>query len=273
MPSAFGVLAASALLLSGAVPLQSQLRPYEPFDWGTLDPSGTLTVSLGTAVLWNQRASLAGTDGRLAELGTLQAFLTTGRVVLEAGGTLYRVFREDAAFADPTGGAEGHPLGTRRDAGDYRVSTTVLVAGRNRSVTAVLRFGSRLPTTDNRVGLERDALDFFALAGGKVDRGPFRATLELGVGIHGTRLQSFEQSDVLVYIFGLTTRNGPVIPTVLLLGHADALDRTIRGNEKLSEARLRVRSSGRTWVQVEAIRGLADASPDYGVTLAVGRKH
>jgi hypothetical protein len=257
--------------LTAAVrPAFAQLRPYEPFDWSVLEGSNTVSGLIGAASLWGQRASLAGTDGHLTEFGAFQVFARTGRVVLEAGGTLLRVFEEQAAFAPPTGGAVDHELGTRRDAGDYRVSTTVVLFEIRSQGAAIVRFGSRLPTTDNRVGLERDAFDFFALLGGRLDSSWFRATAELGIGIHGTRLPEFEQSDVLVYILGLAPRFGAVRPTLLLLGQADALDFPIRGNEKLSEARLRVRGGDRVWVQVEGIKGLTEASPTYGVSLALG---
>ena len=262
----------TSAVLSLAYPsvVTGQLRPYEPFDWDLLESSRAVSGSFGAASLWSQRASLAGTDGHLTELGAFEVFARTGRVVLEVGGTMFRVFEEQDAFAAPTGGAEHLPLGTRRDAGDYRVSTTLLLSDQESASTAILRFGSRLPTTDNRVGLERDALDFFALVGGRLDRGLLRATAELGVGIHGTRLPDFEQSDVLIYILGLSSRSGQIRPTLLLLGHADALEHSIRGNEKLSEIRLRLRGGGRTWIQLEGIKGLTQTSPKFGVSLAIG---
>ena len=265
MSRLFPTFAGLLLLLATARPANAQLRPYEPFDWDLLESSHSLSGSLGTASLWDQRASLAGTDGDLTELGAFQLFARTGRVVLEAGGTLFRVFNERAVFAAPTGGAERHALGTRRDAGDYRVSTTVVLVQPSGPGTAVVRFGSRLPTTDNRVGLERDAIDFFALLGGRI-----RTTAELGIGIHGTRLDDFEQSDVFIYLLGLSAPDLRVRPTLLLLGHADALDFPIRGNEKLSETRLRLRAGDHLWVQLEGIKGLTKASPAFGVSLAVG---
>jgi hypothetical protein len=127
-----------------------------------------------------------------------------------------------------------------------------------------------LPTTDNRVGLERDAIDFFTTLGGRLDFGPVRATTELGLGIHGTRLDDFEQADVLIYIATLSARTLMLSPTFLLLGQVDALDWAIRGNEQLSEARLRLRSGGKVWLQAETIKGLERFSPGIGLSLSIG---
>src|SRR5690606_8840158 len=106
----------------------------------------------------------------------------------------------------------------------------------------------------------------YATVGGRLDRGPLRASAELGVGIHGTRRSSYEQSDVLVYLLGLAATRVPGEPTLLLLGHADGLKgRTVRGNEELAELRLRLRSPGRTWVRAELVRGLMEFSPGWGL--------
>lgn len=247
-----------------------QLRPYDPFEWSLLDGPEDVIVTFGTAVLWDQRASLAGTRGTLGEFGAFRATLRTGRAMIEAGGTLYRILWEKEAFAPATGGAEERPLDDRRDAGDYRIATTLLLFDPDAPATAIVRFGTRLPTTDNVVGLERDAIDFFATIGGRYDFASIRATAELGLGIHGTRLADFEQSDVLLYILGLTARSFPLQPTLLLLGQADGISRSIRGNEHLSEVRLRLRSTGPIWLQAEIIRGLETFSPAFGIALSAG---
>src|SRR5690606_16136964 len=146
----------------------------------------------------DQRASLAGVEGPLLELGRLHASVRTGRVVLSADGVLRRRLHVDDDFAEPDGGALPAVDGVLHDTGDFIVSTAVRLPPEDAPALAVRRFGTRLPTTDNRVGLERDATDFYATVGGRLDRGPLRASAELGVGIHGTRRSSYEQSDVLV---------------------------------------------------------------------------
>jgi hypothetical protein len=262
------LIAATAWL--AAAPLAAQLRPYGPVDWAVFDGSPRMAASIGSAILWNQRASLAGTQGRLVEFGTVRAAVRTGRVVVETAGTIFRTFREDSTFAPATGGAENRPLGRRSDVGDYTVATTILLSDPARPAAAILRFGSRLPTTDNRVGLERDAIDFFATVGGRLDFASIRATTELGLGIHGTRLEDFEQADVLIYSASITARSVPLKPAILLLGQVDALDWSIRGNEQLSEARFVLRSSGNVWLQAEAIKGFERFSPGMGISVSVG---
>src|SRR5262245_54555033 len=146
------------------VPLSAQLRPLEPLPWDVLGQPATLHVSARSGWFDAQRASLAGTVGRLIELGEVRAVVRAGRVLLEFAGTPQRIFEDDSVFAAPAGGAEAPPVNRRRhDSGDYRVSTVIPLF--DRRVQAVLRFGTRLPTTDNRIGLDRDQTDFFALVG------------------------------------------------------------------------------------------------------------
>jgi len=254
-----------------ASPAAAQLRPYEPFEWGIFDESSaTLGGSVGSVVLWDQRASLAGTQGRLAEIGKYHGFLRSGRIALEIGGAAYRVLHETEPFADPTGGAEGAELGVRTDHGDHLVTTSVLLSNPANAAAAVLRFGSRLPTTDNTVGLDRDALDFYALMGGRFDRGGIRAAAEVGLGIHGTRLSDFEQSDIFIYLLSLTASTPRVRPSLLVLGQTDAVAWPIRGNEELAEVRVRLRTGEEMWLQVEAIKGLTPFSPGLGFSFAIG---
>ncbi len=253
-----------------AAPLPAQLRPYDPVEWPIFDGSDSFAASIGSAVLWDQRASLAGTEGRLVEFGTVRSTIRTGRVLVEVAGTIFRTLRENSSFAPAVGGTVDNHLGHRSDVGDFKVATTILLSDPTRPAAAIVRFGSRLPTTDNEVGLERDAIDFFATLGGRLDTGPIRATTEIGLGIHGTRLDDFEQTDVLIYMASIAARNFPLYPTLLLLGQVDGLAWTIRGNEELSEARLRLRSSGDIWLQAEVIKGLAPFSPGMGISLSVG---
>ena len=268
-------LAAAGLLVAihalAISPARAQLRPYDPIDWAIYDEGRSLSASVGTSTLWDQRASLAGTEGRLHELGMFQASTRVGRIDLEAAGTIYRILIEERSFAPPVPSTDPKALGRRGDHGDYRLSTTVMLTPAAGPAAAVLRFGTRIPTTDNRVGLERDQTDFFALLGGRVDHGALRASLELGVGIHGTREPDFEQSDVLVYATTLTFRSGAIQPSLVLLGHSHGTsDRVIRGNEDLSEVRLQVRAGRNRWVQLQATRGLTPFSPAAGLTITAG---
>jgi hypothetical protein len=261
------------LLASLALPdaVSAQLRPYDPFDWEIFDAGRDYLLAGGGFLLLDQRASLAGTEGKLLEIGSFQALSRFGPVVLDAGGTLYRVLHEDRRFTSPAPDTHDHELGRRRDSGDYRIGTTLLLTPALRPEALALRFGTRLPTTDNRVGLERDQTDFFAMLAGRLDRGLLRATAEVGVGIHGTRESGFEQSDVLVFSTGVSRKDGRIRPGLWLVGHADGLrDRAIRGNEELAELRFQLRAGGSTWLQLQMIRGLTEYSPGLGLGIAVG---
>ena len=79
------------------------------------------------------------------------------------------------------------------------MSTSVLLTPPEWRAQAALRFGTRLPTSDNAVGLDRDRTDFFALAGGRLRGERLSVAGEAGVGIFGTRSEHHEQSDALVY--------------------------------------------------------------------------
>jgi hypothetical protein len=264
-------LVVAVLLLAAPSAAVGQLRPYDPAEWEMFDGNPSIGGRVGGSYYSRQRASLAGTTGNLFEIGLFTAAARTGRVVIGAGGTVLRRFEEESRFADPAGDAVVDADGTRSDAGDYRIATSIALSPLYRPLLAILRFGTRLPTTDNRIGLERDQTDFFAFLGGRLDEGPFRATAETGVGIHGTRRSNYEQSDVLVYLITAGLPRTPLRPTIELVGHADGLrGRNIRGNEELTELRLHMQYGGAFWIRTDAIVGLTAFSPDWGVGISIG---
>lgn len=270
------VLTILALLAQGArgTPAAAQLRPLPPSQWEILDSATVVSARMGVGVLQGQRASLAGTEGRLLELGEFAVAWRAGRIAVEGAGTLLRVFHEADTFASPYGGAEAREGGRRSDTGDYRISTLVLLTDPNRPLATVLRFGTRLPTTDNRVGLERDQTDFYALLGGRAQSTAVRVTGEVGVGINGTREAGYEQSDVLAYAFTAVVRRGWIAPTVALVGHMDGrVGRSTRGNEELAEVRVGMRAGGRLRVEVELVRGVVPFSPAFGLLVRVAAFH
>ncbi len=251
-------------------PVTGQLRPYEPLDWSLFEAERSYSVSVGGAVLADQKASLAGTEGTLIDVGRFQVAVRSGRVALVGSGTIHRILLENQSFADPVVGTNRHPVGRRSDSGDYSIATTFILLPAGERVSGLpslaLRFGTRLPTTDNRVGIERDQTDFFALVAGRRELRRVHLFAETGLGIHGTRDLELEQSDVIVFIAGATLTHSTLEPTLLLTGHADGImDGAIRGNEELAEVRLRVRSTGWREVQVEVIRGLGWFSPTWGL--------
>ena len=188
------ITSAFFLLLSAASApaLNAQLRPLEPSQWRLYEGNTTVRAEFGGSKLWNQRASLAGEDGDLWEAGNFSLAWRTGRVILEAAGTAQRYFRETARFDAPYPDVEPSTNGRRHDSGDYRVSTTVRLTPASFPFDGLVRFGTRLPTTDNTTGLDRDAVDFFATVGGSHARGRVAVAAEAGLGIHSTREPRFE---------------------------------------------------------------------------------
>ena len=262
-----GVLTALSLPTAAA----AQLRPLEPLPQSVFEQGSGLSVRTGLGFYQGQRASLAGTEGRLLEVGDFQATWRSGRFAIEIGGTVLRLFDDDSMFATPYGGARPEAGPSRRDAGDYRIATAVHLTPLDRDAGLVLRFGTRLPTTDNEVGLERDRTDFFALVGGHLRRGGFRAAAETGVSINGTRDTRLEQADVMAYSLSTAYQHGWLTPSLALVGQKDYFSGwSMRGNEELAELRAGVRAGRRYWVQAEWVHGLAEFSPRSGLRLGAG---
>ncbi len=236
----------------------------------------------GVGVYEDQRASLAGVRGRLVEVGRVRLLWRMDRVAFEASGVVWRRLERPRAFAEPVGDGGGAaagrgggdrggtgdgPLG---DVGDFLLATIVTLAG-DGDERVFLRFGTRLPTTDDRVGLERDRTDFFALVGGQLVRGVLAVTAESGLGIHGARGSVYDQVDVWLYSATVEYQKGALTSSVAIVGQADGLSGPpVRGNEDLREVRLGARIGGGRWLRVVAVRGLADFSPRLGVELALG---
>jgi hypothetical protein len=249
----------------------AQLRPLEPVQWRLFDGRESIAVELGAARLLDQRASLAGTSGDLWEAGNFSLAWRTGRVVLEAAGTAQRYFRETGTFDAPYPDVEPSDDGRRHDSGDYRVSTTVRFTPDRFPVAGLVRFGTRLPTTDNTTGLDRDAMDFFATIGTTTSRGALWLGGEAGVGIHSTREQRFEQDDLLLYSFRAEFRSSLVTPSFAVLGQKHGTTHSaIRGLENLGEMRAGLRVGRSMWVRAEYVRGYETFSPSSGAILTAG---
>lgn len=267
--SAFATAVLAVLVLPA--PTQAQLRPLDPLEWRLFDADGPARVELGAGVLDGQRASLAGVRGRLWEVGVVHISWRTGRVLLEASGTALRFFEDEVSLDAPVGGATASGGELRRDAGDWEVTTAVRLTPIDAAVDLALRVGTRLPTTDNGVGLERDEIDFFALIGGRWRVGPLSLSGESGLGIHGTRDPAFEQSDLWLYDVALAYQDGWLVPRVALIGQMDGLNGWApRGTEELRELRVSLRAGRTRWIQASFVHGLAEFSPAAGLLISAG---
>ncbi|MDB4951295.1 MAG: hypothetical protein JWM27_3944 [Gemmatimonadetes bacterium] len=263
---------AAWLALGVPAAARAQLRPVEPVEWRVFTSGRALEAEIGGSVLRGQRASLAGTQGDLVEAGTFRVAWRTGRVALEGAGTLQRFFHDRSRFAPVDVLGDVSATGPRRhDSGDYRIQTVVrLTPDAWRSVGA-LRFGTRLPTTDNTMGLDRDATDFFVTVGGRTTSGALAFTGDAGLGIFGTREPRFEQDDLLLYSAGVSYESNALIPSITFVGQKHGSGhREIRGNEDLGEVRVGLRTGTRRWMRVEAVHGYERTSPRTGLIATAG---
>lgn len=279
-------VAAAAFLAAGALALppalHAQLRPLDPVDLSGLGRSGW-TVVTGVGGLAGQKASLAGVNGDLLELANMRVAWSLDRVVLELSGTLLRIYDDRETYVDPVGDARPSDGTLRVDAGDLRVSTLVRLDGSDDDTPVALRFGTRLPTTDNRVGLGRDQTDFFATLAARDRWGAWWVAGELGMGINGTRDTGHEQIDPILFAVSAERSEGRWRPVLEATGqHDPRRNRDRRGNENIGEVRVgtRVSLSGsradaaggaeRPWLSVLFVRGWTSTSPDYGLLVRLG---
>jgi hypothetical protein len=249
----------------------AQLRPLEQVDWRLVNGEASFSASIGVSRLFDQRASLAGTSGDLWEAGMFAIGWRTGRVVLEAAGTAQRFFREEERFAEPFPDVEPTDDGHRHDSGDYRISTSLRLTPESWPMTGAVRFGTRLPTTDNTTGLDRDAVDFFATVGASTTVSFLAFSGEAGLGINTTREPRFEQEDVLLYSIKAELRGFVIVPSAEVIGQRHGTTHAeIRGVEDLGELRLGLRAGSRYWVRVEGVMGYETFSPESGIILTAG---
>lgn len=249
----------------------AQLRPLEPMDWISFE-ADVGSAFIGVAGFRDHPASLLGSEGRLLELGLVGASFRSGRIVLAFHGSVVRVFKPFESFADPLPQVVPDDGTRRSDSGDYRVSTSVRLTSLNSPWNAALRFGARLPTTDDRIGLERDRTDFFTTFAGRHRRGQLSFEAEVGFAINGVATTQFDQTDPILYGGGVVYRWPGAEAALRLAGHYDTrTNGPPRGNEHLSELNASVRTMGDTWIQTEIVRGLAEFSPAWGFQLRVGR--
>ena len=257
---------------TAAVPVGAQLRPLDPFSWHIFEDGVTIAADARISRYQGQRASLAGTKGDLWEVPTATVALVSGRFAIIASGTGKRFFQERQRFGPAYSGVLPSVNGRRDDSGDYTIGTAVRLTPLASPIDALLRFGTRLPTTQNENGLERDATDFFATLVGRMRRSALSVSLEAGLGIIGTRDASYEQDDLLLYDMRVDYGGGRVRPSIVVVGqaHPPTHLKERRGVEDLSEVRLGVNIGGRTWLRREGIKGFETFSPAYGLSIGVG---
>jgi hypothetical protein len=272
LPSFLAIGVYAVCLAATPSGLGGQLRPLDPMGWSTFDRQGGVFL-MGAAVHADQRISLAGAYGRLYEAGVFQATWSYDRVAIRIGGTLYRVFDGQGVYDEPVTDTRPPDGSVRKDAGDVRVSTLIWLTDPQDRVSFAFRFGTRLPTTDNKEGLGRDQADFFTTIGMRVRDGAWDLSVEGGAGVNGTRDPRHEQIDPILFAGSARYDAGAVDPFIEVTGqHDPRSDRDRRGNENIGEFRIGAQIGGRQWLRVMVARGWTSTSPDLGLTVLFGTR-
>ncbi len=255
-------------LALGALPLSAQLRPLPLVQWEEVE-SGYARCGLG--YYDGQRASLAGISGDMLQLGECTVAFSVGGAQIRVADLVYRRLSTVTRFAEPAPDVVLQNETALRDFGDVTLETVIPV-GLPGAFSGGFRFGSRIPSSDNRIGLDRDQADIhLALMAGlnTTNRG---VTAEAGVGINGVRSSRNEQQDVLIYALRGWLRTPRALLHTAMLGQRFWNHPvTQRGNENLNEFRMGARTTGTWWIELEGVRGTARHSPTYGLRLGLGR--
>ena len=248
----------------------AQLRPIEPIPWDALTADGPM-LRLGAGHYARARASLAGTQGALRELGVYTGTWTFGRVVVEVGGVVLRLFSDDSVYAPPIADARPSTGENRVDTGEHRLGTIVRLTPPSSPADLVLRFGTRLPTTDNVQGLGRDQTDFFGSFGGRARWGVIEVAGEAGIAILSTRLDRPEQVDALLYAARMGWWHHRFSLWVGAVGQHDTRRAPeLRGLEDLAEGRLVGELGRERRIRITLVRGWTRESVGLGVVVEGG---
>ena len=247
-----------------------QLRPIEPIPWDALASDGPM-LRLGAGYHARARASLAGTQGALREIGVYTGTWTFGRVAIEVGGVVLRLFSDDSVYAPPIADARPATGKRRVDTGEHRVGAIVRLTRASSPADLVLRFGTRLPTTDNVQGLGRDQTDFFGSLGGRARWGFIEVAGEAGIAILSTRLSHPEQVDALLYAARIGwSRDRFRIWAGAVGQHDTRRAAELRGIEDLAEARLVGELGDQRRIRITLVRGWTRESVGLGVVVEGG---
>jgi surfeit locus 1 family protein len=258
------------LFLATSGNAHAQLRPHDPLDWRIFDGDVDLIASVGAGMLRDQPAPLAGSVGRLLELGTYNLIVRSGRLAVEFNGTAVWRLQEDSQREQPADFVRPAPDGIRQDAGPAHAGALMLISPSAWPVDVMLRFGATIPTTGFPSGLDRDRTDFFAFAGARYARGAFTIATEQGLGINGTAFGRNPQSDMWTYSLTGAWSFNALRASAGVVGQQDGHRGRIRGNEDQREMRVGLQAGRRQWLAAELIHGLTRYSPGTGVRISAG---
>lgn len=275
----FAVALAITSELCGPAAAAAQLRPLDPVEWRAFDPGAGAIGGVGGGLLAGQRASIGGLRGRLLEApAMILAWAAStpspdrqARVVLRAIVHPLRVLSVDSVVSTPLAGTTELDGRSARDAGDNALETLVRLTSDGPGHTGrilALRYGVRLPTHNDRRGLDRHRTDFYGSVAGGSSMGGWRLSGEAGLGVFGTRQAAAPHALPFLYSIAARRRFGVLEPSVSVVGQASRNGQ--RGNEDLSELRAGVRAGRSGWVEATFVRGLARHSPAAGLLVFIG---
>jgi hypothetical protein len=245
------------LALSGAASAQTSNRPLVTEVWDCLEP-GQLRVEFGAEYLETPSVAYRFPEGSLLRAPVLG--FTVGaaeRVELQAEGVLHE-------WADPEEGDEVD------DYGDFFLWMKWAFFKAKRAPSLGLRWGVKLPNSDDRTGLGKDRTDFFAhfIATKHFRRVSLHANAGLGI------LERVEgeaaQDDVILYgaaaVFGLDGK-GRWFLSAEAAGHSGTGETPPNGTGRLALER-----RAKKWsADIGGFAGLTDESPDWGVSAGATR--
>lgn len=247
----------------------AQLRPMEAVPWR----NGPETmVMAGASAYGSARAPMAGVEGTLYEAAVVQLSAAFGRAAVRVQAARH-VLDPARRYAPPARTTEDRGLERLSDFSDVTLETLLYFSTPD-WLMAGMRLGSRVPSSDNEVGLDRDQADVYGtlMLGGGGEA--VWIETEAGVGVHGSRgTQRLEQQDPLLYSAFLRAHRGPITARIGLIGHVFwTNDWSTRGNENMGEWRAGLRVGHHTFLDAAAVAGLTRTSPDWGLRLRVGRR-
>lgn len=263
---------ATSLIILFVVPATShaQLRPLDPLEWRIFEPHSRAIVEIGGGVFRDHVAPLAGTRGRLIEVGNYLVAFRSGRIAMEIRGTAVWRMHEERVEREPLPVVDPAPDGVRTEAGALHATSAVRVSPDAWPVDVFFRFGATVPTASDESGLERDRTDIFALAGFRYRRGALLLTSEQGVGINGSQSADYPQTDMWTFNLGAAWDLGPGRLVAELVGRQDGHSYVVPGNEDQHELRIGGDLGTDRWIGVRVVTGLSRYSPDAGLRIGAG---
>jgi len=258
------------------LPLAAQNRPLQTSDAEILPP-GTMRAEVGFDFLQDVNFPLSGLSGDLTSLGVIGVRMGVGKMVeVQLEGAVQNfldVKKQGASFVpvlELTGPRSTH------DTGDFSLSTKIRIFGdRGRWPSLAMRFGFRMPNSNQARGVGTNSTDVFALFILQKHFGKLNLFGNAGVAILQSPNAKFSQNDVLLYGGAFAY---PLHRRLNVVGEAAGryssrkITTGLIGTESRSQARFgfQVFAGGFQW-DVAGIAGLAKDDARSGFTFGISK--